>query len=106
MRFLASNLRSLCVLAAIANVVGFALLSYLGFWSYLLPGPELPEIAAEKFRDGSHEWRIFVAFLGLVLGFVISVVSLGPIALLFEIRDHLLEIRSRIETGVVVREIK
>ena len=99
MKFFSNILRAVLLLCSLAVVVILGVAGYFGLFEVLWAPPAEQEAALQEFLQGSKSLRLGMAGVGMLLGILISALTLGPIALLYEIRDTMADIRDRLAAG-------
>ncbi len=97
MRTLTQILRALLLLTACACVILCTLSGFTGTYTAIgAASAERKGAALQEFLGQPMWYRAIAAAIGAIIGLVASALVLGPIALLFEIRDLLVESRDRL----------
>lgn len=105
MRTLTQILRALLLLNAFACVLLCAVVGFTGAFTAIgAASPEARGVALQEFLGQPIWYRALAAAIGAVTGLVGSALVFGPIALLFEIRDLLMESRDRLAGALASRE--
>jgi hypothetical protein len=96
MKFFTQILRITLIFSAIATTVLFSMAGFTGVIYTWGADPSLNEGIFEEFRREPIWYRSCMAGLGCMVGVVVSALAVGPIALLFEIRDNLAVVGDRL----------